>query len=400
MEFLTEAAGRNLHLEHLEDEILNFGIAGGRGAIEFLQSLRDMFKGGQGSKLNVTVKWDGAPALFCGPHPETGKFFVAKKSLFNKTPKFYHTNDEIDVDLTGELAKKFKVALAEFPKLGMTEILQGDLMFTDDTSTMDIEGTKHITFQPNTILYAVETDSQIGRDIQKAKIGIVWHTTYKGNSIDTLSASFGAKIPGRSSTVWQDDATYRDVSGKATFTASETVKVTSLLSSAGKQFHKINSGSFSKFMKWQDSLGSSAVGSGFKTYLNTYTRAGMKLPKGKQAVKGYQLHFTKRWKKNKSDNDVQNSKLRENLRIINGSTKTLENVVDFMRFLIEAKLMIIKKMDSAKGLAKTFVKTDQGLKVVAPEGYVAIDKTGGAVKIVDKMEFSFNNFTVAKNWDK
>ena len=400
MEFLTEAAGRNLHLEHLEDEILNFGIAGGRGAIEFLQSLRDMFKGGQGSKLNVTVKWDGAPALFCGPHPETGKFFVAKKSLFNKTPKFYHTNDEIDVDLTGELAKKFKVALAEFPKLGMTEILQGDLMFTDDTSTMDIEGTKHITFQPNTILYAVETDSQIGRDIQKAKIGIVWHTTYKGNSIDTLSASFGAKIPGRSSTVWQDDATYRDVSGKATFTASETVKVTSLLSSAGKQFHKINSGSFSKFMKWQDSLGSSAVGSGFKTYLNTYTRAGMKLPKGKQAVKGYQLHFTKWWKKNKSDNDVQNSKLRENLRIINGSTKTLENVVDFMRFLIEAKLMIIKKMDSAKGLAKTFVKTDHGLKVVAPEGYVAIDKMGGAVKIVDKMEFSFNNFTVAKNWDK
>jgi hypothetical protein len=400
MEFLTEAAGRNLHLEHLEDEILNFGIAGGRGAIEFLQSLRDMFKGGQGSKLNVTVKWDGAPALFCGPHPETGKFFVAKKSLFNKTPKFYHTNDEIDVDLTGELAKKFKVALAEFPKLGMTEILQGDLMFTDDTSTMDIEGTKHITFQPNTILYAVETDSQIGRDIQKAKIGIVWHTTYKGNSIDTLSASFGAKIPGRSSTVWQDDATYRDVSGKATFTASETVKVTSLLSSAGKQFHKINSSSFNKFMTWQDTLGTSAVGSGFKTYLNTYTRAGMKLPKGKQAVKGYQLHFTKWWKKNKSDNDVQNSKLRENLRIINGSTKTLENVVDFMRFLIEAKLMIIKKMDSAKGLAKTFVKTDHGLKVVAPEGYVAIDKTGGAVKIVDKMEFSFNNFTVAKNWDK
>ena len=400
MDFLTEAAGKNLHLEHLEDEILNFGVAGGRGAIEFLQSLRDMFKGGQGSTLNVTVKWDGAPALFCGPHPETGKFFVAKKSLFNKTPKFYHTNDEIDVDLTGELAKKFKVALAEFPKLGMTEILQGDLMFTDDTSTMDIDGTKHITFQPNTILYAVESDSQIGREIQNAKIGIVWHTTYKGNSIDTLSASFGAKIPGKSSRVWQDDATYRDVSGKANFTASETVKVTKLLSEAGKQFHRINSGSFNNFMKWQDSLGASAVGSGFKTYLNTYTRAGKKLPKGKKAVQGYINHFTTWWKKNKSDNDVQNSKLREHLKVIKKSLKTLESVVDFMRFLIEAKLMIIKKMDSAKGLAKTFVKTDNGLKVVAPEGYVAIDKTGGAVKIVDKMEFSFNNFTVAKNWDK
>ena len=400
MEFLTEAAGKNLHLEHLEDEILNFGVAGGRGAIEFLQSLRDMFKGGQGSKLNVTVKWDGAPALFCGPHPETGKFFVAKKSLFNKTPKFYHTNSEIDAELSGELASKFKVALAEFSKLGMTEILQGDLMFTNDTSTMDIEGKSHITFQPNTILYAVEKDSMIGRDIQKAKIGIVWHTTYKGKTIEDLKASFGAKIPGKSSSVWQDDATYRDVSGKANFTTGETAQVTKLLSAAGSQFHRINSSSFSKFMTWQDSLGASAVGSGFKTYLNTYTRAGKKLPKGKQAVKGYVAHFTTWWKKNKGDNDVQNSKLRENLRIINRSLSTLENVVDFMRFLIEAKLMIIKKMDSAKGLAKTFVKTDNGLKVVAPEGYVAIDKTGGAVKIVDKMEFSFNNFTVAKNWDK
>jgi len=403
MEFITEAAGKNLHLEHLEDEILNFGIAGGRGAIQFLQSLRDMFQGGSKSKLNVTVKWDGAPAVFAGPHPETGRFFVAKKALFrkNQDPKpYYHTYEDIDADTDGDLNKKLKVCLDEFSKLGMTEILQGDLMFTDDTSTKTINGIKHITFQPNTILYAVESDSEIGREVQKAKVGIVWHTTYKGDSIENLSASFGAKIPKTSSSVWQDDATYRDVSGRATFTAKETVQVTKLLSAAGKQFHRINSGSFSKFLKWQDSLGTSAVGAGFKTYLNTYTRAGKTLPKGKDAVKLYQAHFTNWWKKNKSDSPVQNSKLREHLKVIKGSLKTLEQVVDFMRFLIEAKLMIVKKMDSAKGIAKTFVKTDKGLKVVAPEGYVAIDRTGEAVKIVDKMEFSFNNFTVAKNWDK
>jgi hypothetical protein len=403
MEFITEAAGKNLHLEHLEDEILNFGIAGGRGAIQFLQSLRDMFQGGSKSKLNVTVKWDGAPAVFAGPHPETGRFFVAKKALFrkNQDPKpYYHTYEDIDADTDGDLNKKLKVCLDEFSKLGMTEILQGDLMFTDDTSTKTINGVKHITFQPNTILYAVESDSEIGREVQKAKVGIVWHTTYKGDSIENLSASFGAKIPKTSSSVWQDDATYRDVSGRATFTAKETVQVTKLLSAAGKQFHRINSGSFSKFLKWQDSLGTSAVGAGFKTYLNTYTRAGKTLPKGKDAVKLYQAHFTNWWKKNKSDSPVQNSKLREHLKVIKSSLKTLEQVVDFMRFLIEAKLMIVKKMDSAKGIAKTFVKTDKGLKVVAPEGYVAIDRTGEAVKIVDKMEFSFNNFTVAKNWDK
>ena len=403
MDYLQEAAGKNLHLEHLEDEILNFGIAGGRGAIQFLQSLRDMFKGGSKSKLNVTVKWDGAPAVFAGPHPETGKFFVAKKALFrkNQDPKpYYYTHEDIDADTDGELNKKLKVCLDEFSKLGMSEILQGDLMFTDDTSTTTINGVKHITFQPNTILYAVESDSEIGREVQKAKVGIVWHTTYKGDSIENLKASFGAKIPKTSSSVWQDDATYRDVSGKATFTSKETIQVTKLLSSAGKQFQRINSGSFNKFLKWQDSLGTSAVGSGFKTYLNTYTRAGKTLPKGKEAVKLYQAHFTNWWKKNKSDSPVQNSKLREHLKVIKSSLKTLENVVDFMRFLIEAKLMIVKKMDSAKGIAKTFVKTDKGLKVVAPEGYVAIDRTGEAVKIVDKMEFSFNNFTVAKNWDK
>ena len=249
MEFLTEAAGKNLHLEHLEDEILNFGIAGGRSAIEFLQSLRDMFAGGGKSKLNVTVKWDGAPAVFAGPHPETGKFFVAKKALFRKTQDpqpYYHTYEDIDADTEGELNKKMKVCLDEFSKLGMKEILQGDLMFTDDLSTMTIDGVKHITFQPNTILYAVPSDSEIGRQIKKAKVGIVWHTTYKGNTIQDLKASFGAKLPGSSSTVWQDDATYRDVTGAATFTAKDTVKVTKLLSGAGKQFHRINSGKFNK----------------------------------------------------------------------------------------------------------------------------------------------------------
>ena len=400
MEFLTEAAGKNLHLEHLEDEILNFGIAGGRSAINFLQALRDMFAGKTGSAMSVTVKWDGAPAIFCGPHPETGKFFVAKKSLFNKTPKFYHTDAEINADLSGELASKFKTSLKYFSKLGMTQILQGDLMFTNDVSKKNIDGESHYTFQPNTILYAVPVDSKVGQDIGRAKIGIVWHTTYSGSTIESLKASFGAKIPSKSSAVWQDDATYRDVSGKATFTASETVAVTKLLSNAGSQFQRIDAGSFNKFLRWQDSLGSSAAGAGFKTYLNTYTRAGKKLPPSAKVVAGYFKHFNDWWIKNKSDSENSKKSLRSHLAVIRSSTNALKNVIDFMSYLIQAKLMIVKKMDQAKGLARTFVKTPTGLKVVAPEGYVAIDHTGGAVKIVDKLEFSFNNFTVAKSWDK
>ena len=400
MEFLVEAAGKNLHLEHLEDEILNFGIAGGRSSINFLQALRDMFSSSNKTGLNVTVKWDGAPAIFAGPHPETSKFFVAKKSLFNKTPKFYHTDAEINADLSGELASKFKVALKHLSKLGMTKILQGDLMFTTgDISTEDVDGESHYTFQPNTILYAVPVDSKLGKSISKAKMGIVWHTTYSGSTIEGLKASFGAKIPKKSSAVWQDDATYKDVSGKANFTAKETVTVTKLLSEAGKQFQRINSASFNKFLRWQDDLGTSAVGAGFKTYLNTYTRQGKPLPPSGKVVAGYFKHFNDWWKKNKKG-DAADKNLRSHLKVIRSSTSTLKNVVDFMKYLIQAKLMIVKKMNEAKGLAKTFVRVPDGLKVVAPEGYVAIDHTGGAVKIVDKMEFTFNNFTVAKSWDK
>ena len=149
---LEDKGGKNLHLEHLEDEILNYGVDGGRAALNFLRSLRDMLSGSTRSSVNMTVKWDGAPAIFAGVEPETGDFFVAKKSVFNVSPKLYKTAQEIDDDLSGALNEKFKVALAEFSKLGIKGVLQGDLMFTNDVETDTIDGTKCYTFQPNTIV--------------------------------------------------------------------------------------------------------------------------------------------------------------------------------------------------------------------------------------------------------
>ena len=244
-DLLTEdKGGKNLHLEHLEDEILNYGVDGGRAAINFLQSLRNMLAGGSRSSVNMTVKWDGAPAIFAGIDPEDGKFFVAKKSVFNVSPKLYKTNAEIDADLSGDLNAKFKIALKEFSKLGITGVLQGDLMFTDDVEKSTIDGSGYYTFQPNTIVYAVPVDSVLGKTINKAKIGVVWHTTYTGDALQDMKASFGADIStlSKSSSVWMDDATYKDASGKATFTAAETEKITAVLSQVGKTFQKINAG--------------------------------------------------------------------------------------------------------------------------------------------------------------
>ena len=155
-------------------------------SINFVRSLRDMLAGNSRSSIDMTVKWDGAPAIFAGIDPEDGKFFVAKKSVFNVNPKLYKSVAEIDADLSGQLNAKFKVALEEFSKLGITGVLQGDLMFTDDVDTTDIEGKKYYTFQPNTIVYAVDVNSDLGKKIKNAKIGVVWHTTYKGNALQDM----------------------------------------------------------------------------------------------------------------------------------------------------------------------------------------------------------------------
>ena len=407
---LTEdKGGKNLHLEHLEDEILNYGVDGGRAAINFLQSLRDMLSGSTRSSVNMTVKWDGAPAIFAGINPDTGKFFVAKKSVFNVSPKLYSTNKEIDADLSGTLNEKFKVALKEFSKLGIKGVLQGDLMFTDDVDSETIDDVKYYTFQPNTIVYAVPVDSALGKTINKAKVGIVWHTTYTGDTLQGMKASFGADIKGlkKPSSVWMDDASYKDASGTATFTAGETDKITALLSQVGKTFQSINANGLRKFLTVQNGMTGSIAGASLKTYNNSKVRAGEKINNPGAHAKGYetwvQIKIQEQIDKAKSPvgkkkyTDMQKEYMRE----VKKHTANLKQIITFQNLLVDAKMQIVKKLNSVKGLTGTFVKTKDGFKVTNPEGYVAIDRvSGGAVKLVDRMEFSFNNFSAIKAWDK
>jgi hypothetical protein len=406
---LEDKGGKNLHLEHLEDEILNYGVDGGRAALNFLRSLRDMLSGSTRSSVNMTVKWDGAPAIFAGVEPETGDFFVAKKSVFNVNPKLYKTAQEIDDDLSGALNEKFKVALAEFSKLGIKGVLQGDLMFTDDVETETIDGDKYYTFQPNTIVYAVPTDSTLGKTINKAKVGIVWHTTYTGDALQDMTASFGADITSLKtpSTVWMDDATYKDASGTATFTTTETEKITGVLSQTGKTFQKINANKLRTFLTVQNGMTGAIAGASLKTYNNSKVRAGEKISNPSAHAKGYekwvQMSIQKQIDKAKSDKgkkkytDMQKEYMRE----VRKHTGNLVQIITFQNLLVDAKMQIVKKLNSVKGLTDTFVKTKDGFKVTNPEGYVAIDRVSGdAVKLVDRMEFSFNNFTAIKSWDK
>jgi hypothetical protein len=404
--------GKNLHLEHIEDEILNFGVPGGRAAINFVRSLRDMLAGEARSSVNMTVKWDGAPAIFAGEDPSDGKFFVAKKSVFNEKPFLYKSVKEIQdaTELSGTLKSKFTTSFTEFSKLGIKGVLQGDLMFTSEDKGKDkIDGKSFITFQPNTIVYAVDPTSDIGRSINSAKIGVVWHTTYKGSTLQDMKASFGANISGltKSKTVWMDDATYKDVSGKATMTSKETDEVTSHLSNCGKTFQRINAPLLKKFLRLQDSLTGKLAGASYKTYNNTKVRAGQAVTDPKGHANGYithvENHFQKEIEKLKTQKskDVLETKKIEYVREFKKMLPNLQQVTAFQMHLVNAKMGIVKKLNSVKGLTDTFIKTSNGFKVVNPEGYVAIDRVSGdAVKLVDRMEFSFNNFTAIKAWDK
>jgi len=406
-QFLTEAKkeGANLHLEHIEDEILNRGVAGARDAINFLQALRDMLAGHSQTKVNVTTKWDGSPAIFCGVNPDNNKFFVGTKGVFNANAKLNYTDDDIDTNHPGEgLNVKLKVALRYLPKLGIKGVLQGDMMFAKgDLSNKTLDGEDYITFQPNTLVYAVPTDSKLAKTMQAAQLGVVFHTSYTGKTFADMKASFNIDIKNLTPTkdVWFRDAYFTDASGTASFTEEETKTITSILSTVGSTFKQTNAMSINRISS------SDTVREYIKTFNNTKVREGQKITNTTAHVRELI-----KWVEEKLNKDIVSAKMEktkrdktmiknEIMRTIRGSSNDLIKMFDMQNGMVDAKNMIIKKLQQLRQVTSTFVQTEDGFKVTNPEGFVAVDRLkGNAVKLVDRLEFSHLNFTAQKNWSK
>jgi hypothetical protein len=405
-EFLNEAKeGKNLHLEHLEDNIFNRGVAGARESIAFLQSLRDMLAGRSQSKLNVTTKWDGAPAVFAGINPDNGKFFVGTKGVFAKSAKLNYTNDDIDRNHPGAgLNEKLKIALAFLSKLGIKGVLQGDMMFTkSDLKTETIDGERYITFQPNTIVYAIPVDTKLAQSIQAAQMGIVFHTSYSGRKFEDMRASFNIDIGHLTKTkdVWFRDASFVDASGTATFTERETAQITNLLSNAGRTFQSISSLVLNRIAS------SETILMQIKTFNNTKVRAGEKITNTTTHV-----NELTRWVESRMNAEILKAKMEatkkkkqteknEVMRFYRTNAVQLKLIFDLMNLIVDAKLMVVKKLQEMKQVTGTFIRTDDGFKITNPEGFVAVDRlSGGALKLIDRLEFSQENFNAQKQWDK
>ena len=399
-EFITEQ--KNTHMTHIEDKVLYGGVNGTREAINALRNLRDMLAGESSGKLSV--KWDGAPAIFCGKDPRDDVFFVAKKGVFAKTPKVYKTDAEIDADMTGDLATKMKLALKHLSNLGITDVIQGDFLFSkEDLVTDTIDGQKYTTFHPNTIIYAIPYDD--AQEVRNAKIGIVWHTTYKGDDFESMKASYGVDVSKfkPSKNVWSQDAMLTNVGG-ATMNKKETAEVTKNLSNAGKIFNQIAGSTLRELERNQD------LATLIEQYNNTFVREGQLIPNSNTHVTGLMKWVTTKFKAEMDKRStekgkmVQQQKLDEIMKFFSPrNKKSLVSIFDFQKNLVLAKLKLINKLNS---IAKydAFVQTKKGYKVkTGAEGFVAIDKLGGdAVKLVDRLEFSYNNFSpdILKGWDK
>ena len=392
----------NTHLEHLEDDIINRGSKGGENAINFLKSVRNMLAGSSRSKANITVKWDGAPAIICGINPENGKFFVGTKSVFNKTPKINYTNRDIDSNHGGEVAKKLKVCLTYLSKLNIKGILQGDLLFTDDTKMVSIDGQKMVSFTPNTITYAMPVDSDIGKKIIQAKMGIVFHTQYNGKTMDSLSASFGTVKGSTNRNIFLASAAYKDTTGVSTFNQQELSKFDAQI--------RMAEGSLAKAKPILDLMSTNvtdqlSVAYRLKTYFNYYIKnsnAGMAKVKTMQnQYRDYYENFINAEIDNRKTEKGKAPYIKakaEGLRFIDRNRSALYFAIASHITLGNAKNTLLQKMNQIQSIGH-FLKTNNGYRVTAPEGYVAVDKVAGAVKFVDRLEFSRQNFTMPKGWN-
>ena len=404
-ESLVEAAeGKNTHLEHLEDNIFNKGFAGAKEAIDYLYSLHEMLEGHSNAPVSMTTKWDGAPAIVAGRDPQSGKFFVGTKGVFAQKPKLNFTVQDIMANHPAEgLQEKLIAALKNLSKLNWNTVAQGDMLFTkSDLKEATIDGETYITFQPNTIVYAVPKDSDVAKQILAADMGIVWHTEYPGGpTLADTQAKFGfdSSSLGSTPSVWHRDARIQDLSGTVTLTADESSNIIEAITNAAGYLKQIPSSTFSWLEKGNEVIGPDFVQQ-LKAHVNNNIRAGAFDEPTKFAqgfVQKYMDFMQKKIDGYKTDAKKQEAiaQLTKGVQFIREHVPDIVAVYDFYLKIIEAKVRLIRKLEKIRQIP-TFKQEGDAFVATNEEGFVAVDRIGNALKLVDRLEFSRLNFGSGK----
>ncbi len=394
---------KRTHLEHIEDIIITDGFEGGKAVVEYFRGLLLTLKGTSSEAVKVSVKWDGAPAVVCGINPDNGRFFVGTKSVFAQSPKINYTKRDIAKNHgTDDLGQKLLKCLVHLKKINMNGVYQGDLLFTDeDITRKNIDGKPHLTFNPNTITYAVPEQSELGKQIDVAKVGIIFHTTYVGETLADMNASAGANIEefSKNSSVFFDNASYKDVSGSAKFTDDETKiflaeidKLESLLSRVPRNLSNLF-GANQDFVPF------------FQMYINFMVKEGQLPQNSTEFLQGFRKFYIDRMQQQISGLkaqralDLRQDKIKQMPQFLAKLKIPLQNMLSFYKQVQRMKMFVLKKMNQAMAIG-SFQQTENGLEVTEPEGFVAVDKTGNAVKLVDRLGFSRRNLTAISKFKK
>tara|TARA_B100000902_G_scaffold4918_1_gene6309 strand:+ start:623 stop:1843 length:1221 start_codon:yes stop_codon:yes gene_type:complete len=394
---------KRTHLEHIEDIILTSGYEGGKSVVEYFRGLLLTLKGTSSEAVSVSVKWDGAPAVVCGTNPDNGKFFVGTKSVFAKNAKINYTKKDIARNHgTDELGQKLLKCLVHLKKLNIQGVVQGDLLYIDDDITRkNISGTPHLTFTPNTITYAVPEQSELGKQIDAAKVGIIFHTTYTGEKLEDMIAQGGADVSpyAKSNDVFFDNATYKDVSGSATFTDDETKKFYNGIEKLETLLNGVPRNLSSVLGQNQDFIPM------FQMYINAMVKQGELPTNVNQFLLGFKKYYADRIQQQISGLKAQKAlalrqdKLKQMPVFLNRAKKPLQAMLTFYKAVQTMKAFVLKKMNQAMAIG-SFQQTANGLEVTDPEGFVAVDKSGSAVKLVDRLGFSRRNLTAVSKFKK
>ena len=387
---------KRTHLQHIEDVILVDGHKGGVAVIEYFQGILQTLQGSADQPINVSVKWDGAPAVVCGTNPENGKWFVGTKGVFGKTPKLNYTKDDISRNHgTDDLGQKLLKCLVHLEKLNIKGIVQGDYMFHRETlQRQSMAGENYLTFKPNTITYAVPEDSDLGRQMSAAQVGIIFHTTYAGDSIDNLKAKYGADVASFTPTpdVWFDNATYKNVSGTANFTAEEQAQFTAGMEKLKALLTKVPTNLSAMLGVNKDFLPF------FMLFINDQIKKGVLPTDTNEYLKGFAEFYQGRMQQQAAGLKAQKAlqlrqqKMKDMPLFLKQMQKPLAAMMAFYKEVISLKKLTLDKMNKATAIG-TFAQTDSGLEVTDPEGFVAVGQAGDAVKLVDRLGFSKKNLT-------
>lgn len=405
--FLTESspAGKLTHLQHLEDLLLDEGEPGLAFIETILSEFHHLLKhGGVVRSMHLTTKWDGAPSVVFGPDPADGRFFVATKAAFSKTPKLLKTHNQIhELYGDGEIANVLHACLSELALLNPKMVLQGDLLFSAarPVETRTIDNVVHLTFRPNTILYAVDSTSNLGQRIQRAQLGIVIHTLYKGTGKNFTTYSAGPITPAvysslaKSSRVVTIDNRFDDVSGSATFTTTEETDFLLAIERI-RALHRTVPSTIIQQLSSPDTRPL------IQQFLNTEVRGGSLGHSEKLFGRLMTFFATKRESeatKRISDVGKTNTSTRFNALMTLLREKHTAVLAWFAlhEAINQAKLMIVAKLNQTSSIG-TFVETPNGLQVTTPEGFVAVSHSGKMIKLVDRLSFSRNNFLLPKQW--